>query len=112
MYLGPQFAQDVGFGAEDHSPHGVPEQVAEKQRVVVQIAPDQTARFRGHPIEPSQAAPLHPAWGIGSQPGVHVKGLTHREQDPVLDQRFNPGYPALLLRGAQTHPNEVGFETP
>ena len=79
---------------------------------MVQVAPDQTARFRGHPIEPSQAAALHPAWGIGPQPGIHVEGLTHREQHPVFEQRFDPGNPALLLRGAQTHPNEVGFETP
>jgi len=53
---------------------------------------------------------LHPQRRVRLGPCIDVECETHGENDAAFDARFVPVNPLLLLRRAQTNPNERRLE--
>ena len=68
----------------------------------------EAARFGPKLEDPGKSEPLHPRGSVGFHAGVDVEGEADGENHAAMNQMLVALYPSLLLRRAETDPNEIG----
>ena len=51
---------------------------------------------------------MHPSWGVGFGAGVDIEGEAYCEKDTAGEEWLEPSEEVVLLRSAETDPDEVG----
>ena len=88
---------------------GRPSDREHEARVVVEVAAPQSSGFADQPIEPFEAAALHPAWRLWQRPRVDVEGGADTEQR--AGARARPTCAAIqrsCFGRREADPHEVG----
>src|SRR2546426_9130432 len=85
----------------------VAEQVTEEEKVVLQIPRAEAPRLRAQPIDPGQSKSLHPKGRVGFHAGIDVKRESDRQDYAAAEQMLVLLDPRLLLRRAESNPNEI-----
>src|SRR5690606_24439139 len=88
--------------------HPVAKAVPEEKRVVDEVAFEEPAGFRGDAVGPFHADLLEKGRRLGNFAGVEGKGGTDAEVHPGRKPVLVAGDPVLLLRAAETDPDQVG----
>ena len=84
------------------------QQVIQEERVPLEVAGGKAAGFADEAIGPCEACALHPSWGVGFGAGVDIEGKAYCEKDTAGEDGLEPSEDVVLLRSAETDPEEVG----
>src|SRR5215218_4752331 len=76
-------------------------------RVEVEVAREQAARLLRDPVDPFEAALLHPRRRLRDAPRVEVEGRADGAHHGHVEPRAHPRHPLLLLRHADADPQHV-----
>lgn len=83
------------------------QQVIQEEGVPLEIAHGKAAGFAGEAVGPCEACALHPSWGVGFGAGVDIEGKAYCEKDTAGEEWLEPSEEVVLLRSAETDPDEV-----
>src|SRR5436190_2856761 len=70
-----------GLEAKGFDPGELADGAKEEERVILQIALPETARFAAEAKEPLKTVPLHPCRSLAHAAGVKIEGGTHAEKE-------------------------------
>ena len=86
------------------------QQVIPEERGPIEVAACETAGFGGKTVGPCEACALHPSRGIGFCAGIDIEGEADGKEDAAGEEGLEAFEEVVLLRGAETDPDEVGAQ--
>ena len=85
------------------------QQLRQETRVVVKIAPPETAGLDGQSEKPFEAERLYPSGRLPHFAGMKIESGAYADQDRGLEQATMCRHPALLFGSAETDPHDIGI---
>ena len=83
------------------------QQVIQEERVPLKIPGGEAAGFGGEAVGPCEACALHPSRGVGFGAGIDIEGEANCEEYAAGEKLLEAVEEVVLLRCAQTDPEEI-----